>query len=105
MCVLGYQLFEAWFVDGYNSVGETGNLFPVHVNARYINTEFRNRVREVRDLLWNSDQAFTLIDEYAALLRGPTNAPTILDADRSMWDYNPKMISTVYSDNPASKAN
>lgn len=69
-----------------------------------INTEFRNRVREIRDLLWNNDQAYALIDEYATLLRGPTNGPTILDADRSMWDYNPKMISTTYSENPASKA-
>ncbi len=64
-----------------------------------INIEFRNRVREVRDLLWNNDQAFKLIDEYAALLRGPTNGPSILDADRSMWDYNPKMASTDYSQN------
>lgn len=69
-----------------------------------INIEFRNRVREIRDLLWNQDQAFKLIDEYAELLRGPTNGPTLLDADRSMWDYNPKMISSVYSENPASKA-
>jgi hypothetical protein len=69
-----------------------------------INVEFRNRVREIRDLLWNSDQAFKLIDEYAALLRGPTNGPTILDADRSMWDYNPKMLSSTYTDNPGSKA-
>lgn len=69
-----------------------------------INMEFRNRVREVRDLLWNTDQAFALIDEYANLLRGPANAPTILDADRMMWDYNPKMISSTYSQNPGSKA-
>jgi len=69
-----------------------------------INVEFRNRVREVRDLLWNNDQAYALINEYANLLRGPTNGPTILDADRSMWDYNPKMISATYSENPASKA-
>lgn len=69
-----------------------------------INIEFRNRVRELRDLLWNNDQAHALIDEYANLLRGPTNAPTILDADRMMWDYNPKMISPTFSENPASKA-
>jgi hypothetical protein len=69
-----------------------------------LGTEFRNRVREWRDLFWNSDQAFAIIDEYAALLRGPTNGPTILDADRSMWDYNPKMLSGTYSDNPSSKA-
>ncbi len=66
-----------------------------------VSIEFRNRVREIRDLLWNQDQAFKLIDEYAALLRGPTNGPTILDADRSMWDYNPKMVNTAYTDQPA----
>ena len=64
-----------------------------------INIEFRNRVREIRDLLWNSDQAYKLIDEYASLLRGPMNGPTILDADRSMWDYNPKMVSSTYTPN------
>ncbi|HXG47859.1 MAG TPA: lamin tail domain-containing protein, partial [Methylomirabilota bacterium] len=64
-----------------------------------INIEFRNRVREIRDLLWNSDQAFKLIDEYAALLRGPAGGPTILDADRMMWDYNPKMNSSTYTPN------
>ncbi|PYK99740.1 MAG: hypothetical protein DME19_07575 [Verrucomicrobia bacterium] len=62
-----------------------------------LSTEFRNRARELRDLLWNSDQAFQLIDEHAQLLRGPTNGPTILDADRSMWDYNPKMNDGAYS--------
>jgi len=59
--------------------------------------EYKNRVREIRDLLFNSDQAHQLIDEHAALLRGPTNGPTILDADRCMWDYNPKMVSGSYS--------
>lgn len=52
--------------------------------------EFRNRVREIRDLLWNSDEAFRLIDEYARLARG-TNAASIIDADRAQWDYNPLM--------------
>jgi hypothetical protein len=59
--------------------------------------EFRNRVREIRDLLFNTDQAWQLIDEHAWLVRGPTNDPTFLDADRSMWDWNPKMSSETYS--------
>jgi CotH kinase protein/Lamin Tail Domain/Immunoglobulin domain/Bacterial TSP3 repeat len=67
--------------------------------------EFKNRVRELRDLLFNDDQAWKLIEENAGLLRG-SNAPgpTILDADRAMWDYNPKMLSSTYSANPTSKA-
>lgn len=52
--------------------------------------EFRNRVREIRDLLWNQDEAFRLIDEHARLLRG-SESTTILDADRGQWDYNPVM--------------
>jgi hypothetical protein len=66
--------------------------------------EFKNRVREIRDLLYNTDQATRLIDEYAGLLRGPGSGPTLLDADRAMWDYNPKMISGTYSTSPGSKA-
>lgn len=53
--------------------------------------EFRNRVREIRDLLWNTDEAWRLIDEMALRLRG-TNSMTLLDADRARWDYNPLMI-------------
>ncbi len=59
--------------------------------------EYKNRLREVRELLFNPDQAGQLVDEYANLLRGPTNTPTFLDADRCLWDYNPKMIDSAYS--------
>ena len=59
--------------------------------------EYKNRIREIRELLFNSDQAHQLIDEHAGLLRGATNGPTILDADQCMWDNNPKMASATYS--------
>ncbi|MCB1127086.1 MAG: CotH kinase family protein, partial [Verrucomicrobiae bacterium] len=58
---------------------------------------YRNRVREVRDLLWNEDEAWRLIDEYADRLQGPATGPTLLDADRAQWDYNPKMTDSRYS--------
>jgi hypothetical protein len=76
------------------------------IKSRFLNgtrpvfeMEWKNRIREVRDLMWNSDQGHRIIDEYAWLLRGPTNGPTILDADRFMWDFNPKMASSTYSQN------
>ena len=56
-----------------------------------IGIEFRNRVREIRDLLFNTDEAFKLIDEYWWMTRG-TNAYSIVDADRAFWDYNPVMF-------------
>lgn len=64
-----------------------------------IRIEWNNRMREFRDLFWNSDQAWKLIDEYAALLRGPLTTNGLLDADRMMWDYNPKMASGTYTPN------
>lgn len=90
----GDEPLKSRLLDNFNNPGRLPN----------INIEFRNRVREIRDLLWNNDQGYALLDEYANLLRGPTNGATILDADRMMWDYNPKMISSTYSENPASKA-
>jgi hypothetical protein len=59
--------------------------------------EWQNRIREMRDLLMNGDEGWRLIDEQASLLRGPAAGPTLLDADRSQWDYNPKMSSSTYS--------
>lgn len=56
--------------------------------------EFRNRVREIRDLLFNTDQAYQVIDEMAALIRGPVSQPSIIDADRAQWDYNPVMTDS-----------
>jgi Lamin Tail Domain/CotH kinase protein/Immunoglobulin domain/Bacterial TSP3 repeat len=61
--------------------------------------EFRNRVREIRDLLFNTNQAWQLIDEYAALARGPVGTPRVIDADRMQWDYNPKMNDSAYTPN------
>lgn len=66
--------------------------------------EWQNRIREFRDLFWNDDEAARLIDEQAGRLRGPMNGPTLLDADRAQWDYNPKMVSSTYSTHPESKA-
>ena len=62
--------------------------------------EFRNRLREIRDLLFNTNQAGKVIDEHAGLMRGPGAGPTIVEADRAQWDYNPKMADAAYSDSP-----
>ena len=56
--------------------------------------DFRNRVREIRDLLFNTDQTYQLIDEYAALIRDPVGGPSVVDMDRAMWDYNPVMVNS-----------
>ena len=59
-----------------------------------LSREFRNRVRELRDLLFNPDQGSLVIDEQARLIRG-TNSASIVAADRCQWDYNPIMTNTA----------
>ncbi len=59
-----------------------------------IGIEFRNRMREIRDLLFNTDEAWKLIDEHWWLTHG-TEQWSITDADRGQWDYNPIMTNTA----------
>jgi len=100
-----WDLDLTWAENMYDAWGYGGEDFKRYALPRpALNLEYRNRVREIRDLLYNSDQAWQLIDEYAGRLRGPVNAPSILDADRAQWDYNPKMIDSQYTENPSSKA-
>ena len=54
--------------------------------------DYKNRVREIRDLLFNTDQTYQLIDEMMQFIYTP-GQPSMVDADRAMWDYNPIMIS------------
>jgi hypothetical protein len=52
--------------------------------------EYQNRLREIRDLLFNPEQTGQIIDEYAAVIWQP-NSPSIVEADRRKWDYHPVM--------------
>jgi len=55
--------------------------------------EFQNRLRELRDLLFNPAQTDALIDEYASFISDPAGGPSFVDADRAKWDYHPIMAS------------
>ena len=57
--------------------------------------EYRNRVRELRDLLFNADETGKLIDEYAAMIRDPAGGPSFIEPDRAQWDFNPVMRNTA----------
>ena len=85
-----------WGATAVNGIGVLAGSYQMSlVNAKPVfEREFRNRVREIRDLFFNTNQAFQLLDEYAALLQGPTNRPSIITADQAMWDYNPIMVSS-----------
>ncbi len=80
----GDEPFKSRVLSGFTNPGINANL----------GIEFRNRVRELRDLFFNFDEAFKLIDEYWWLTRG-TNGSSIVDADRAQWDYNPIMTNAA----------
>jgi hypothetical protein len=53
--------------------------------------EYQNRLREIRDLLFNPEQTGRIIDEYAAVIRDRSGGPSLVEADRRKWDYHPMM--------------
>ncbi|MHC4743428.1 MAG: lamin tail domain-containing protein, partial [Planctomycetota bacterium] len=63
--------------------------------------EYRNRLREFYDLLYNSEQMNQMLDELAGFIDDPSGGPSIVDADRAMWDYNPIMTSGYVNSNKA----
>jgi hypothetical protein len=58
------------------------------------NLDFKNRIREIRDLLFNAEQTSKLIDEFAAFIHDPAGGLSISDADRAQCDYNPLMTNS-----------
>jgi hypothetical protein len=62
------------------------------------NVGYQNNLREIRDLLFNVDQMFPLIDETAAIINTPAAGLSIVDADRARWDYSPVLVSPYVSD-------
>ena len=54
---------------------------------------YQNRLRELRDLLFNPEQTGELIDECAAAISAPDGGASFVDADRAKWDYHPILSS------------
>lgn len=61
-----------------------------------LSLEYKNRVREFVDLLYNTDQAWQLIDEMAAVIDEPNEGPSMVDADRAMWDFHWALGNDAY---------
>lgn len=60
----------------------------------------QNSAREILDLLFNSDQAYRLIEEQMSHVYQP-GQPSLVDADRFMWDYNPILSSSFVNSSKA----
>jgi hypothetical protein len=55
---------------------------------------YKNRARELLDLLLNSDQAWQVIEEIASIISTPYDGKTFVEANRAMWEYHPRTRRT-----------
>ena len=100
----GQWQVHPWDLDltwANNMFGSGNEPFKSRVADRTeFRAEYRNRMREVRDLLYNTDQGYQLIDEMARIIHTP-GEPSLVDADRAMWDYNPILTSSYVNPSKA----
>ncbi len=79
--------------------GYGGEPFRDRVLTRpEFNVDYQNYLRELRDLLFNTDQMYPMIDETAAIINTPADGLSMVDADRALWDFNPILASHYVSD-------
>lgn len=82
--------------------GYGGEPFRDRVLARpEFNVDYQNYLRALRDLLFNPDQMYPMIDETAAIINTPADGLAMVDADRALWDFNPILASRYVSDDRA----
>lgn len=51
---------------------------------------YKNRARELLDLLFNGEQAAEVVDEMAAVIATAYGGRTFVEANRALWDYHPR---------------
>jgi len=89
--VIPWDIDLTWGDHMYGG-GQEPFMHPV-LSKPIFRVEYQNRLREIRDLLFNSDETDRLINECAAIISKPKHLPSIVDADRAKWDYHPIMVS------------
>ncbi len=85
----------------YEPGGGDAEPFKKMLAIPALNIEYQNRLREIRDLLFNTEQVGQMLDEYANLVDSPNPGASLVDADRAMWDYNPIMTSSYVNSEKA----
>jgi hypothetical protein len=88
--VIPWDLDLTWADHMYGTGDEPFNSRVLVIPKLKI--EYQNRLREIRDLLYNPEQTGALIDERAAIIYDPkAKTPQIVEADRRKWDYHPAL--------------
>ncbi|MCU0917593.1 MAG: CotH kinase family protein [Planctomycetes bacterium] len=98
--ILPWDLDLTWAENMYGNGNDPLKARLLYTNKNYAGTrepfitEYRNRLREIMDLLYNPEQVGSMIDEYAAFVDRPSPGASMVDADRALWDYNPILGSS-----------
>jgi len=86
---LMYEEFDRWGPDGVEGSTEL-EQFRKCLTHPELNIRFENRARELRDLLLNEDQGWTLVDELVATLGGASGAIGWAELDAARWNQDPR---------------
>ncbi|HYW79673.1 MAG TPA: lamin tail domain-containing protein, partial [Thermoguttaceae bacterium] len=89
--VMNWDLDLCWTTT-YGGGGGTGPLNDYVFRIPQFQIDYNSRVRELVDLVFNPEQTGMLLDETASFVNTP-GQPSVVDADRAMWDYNPILTS------------
>ena len=87
--IIPWDLDLTWYVNYQPSNGDITPFTSAILSKPNLQIEYRNRVRELEDLLFTPEQIGKLADAYANLVNPPGTGPTMVQADAAMWDYNP----------------
>lgn len=99
--VINWDLDLTWTTT-YGGGGGRGPLNDYVFTHPEFAMAYRNRMREIRDLLFNSEQTGILLDEIAQVVFTPGfGVSSFVDADRAMWDYNPILVSSYINQSKA----
>jgi len=94
--MLPWDVDLTWANNMYGNGEDTFKNEGAIFSHSAIYLEYHNRLREFHDLLYNSEQMNKVLDDLAAIIDDPSDGPSMVDADRAMWDYNPLMTNTGY---------
>ncbi|MEM7234995.1 MAG: CotH kinase family protein, partial [Planctomycetota bacterium] len=96
--VLPWDLDLTW---ANNMFGSGNEPFKSRVlNRSNFSRDYKNRMREFRDLLYNSVEMGKMLNEFAAVADDGSGT-SLIDADRRKWDYNPVMVSGLVNGSKA----
>lgn len=87
--VIPWDIDETWADNMYGNGEEPFNSRVLEIPRFRI--EYQNRLREIRDLLFNPEQTGWLIDQFAAVPWDPSGKPSLVEADRRKWDFHPAL--------------